>query len=320
MDSVMSSPSAHPCILFVTPEITFFPVGSEKNNDFIPLQSNGLAEFPAGLIGDLFERGADVHITQPDYRSVFADIFHNNDIMAARKIPGTRVHLTEDRAFFYANCPESNCQWENIRISLAFQREVINRILPLVQPDLIHCHGWMTGLIPAMARRLKIPCIFTFQNLETCKIPLSEIEDRGIDAAACWHHLFYYRFPVNYEETRETNPVDFLLSGIFAAEYTSVAGPVLLVKIGESLIRFPEAPMGRLLSEKLAVGCSASANYNAATIQYIDLYESLLKRSVIKTTVKKSRLIDASIHAEIMSNKADNTYYSDAHHSIRKAG
>jgi starch synthase/alpha-amylase len=320
MDSVMSSPSAHPCILFVTPEITFFPVGSEKNNDFIPLQSNGLAEFPAGLIGDLFERGADVHITQPDYRSVFADIFHNNDIMAARKIPGTRVHLTEDRAFFYANCPESNCQWENIRISLAFQREVINRILPLVQPDLIHCHGWMTGLIPAMARRLKIPCIFTFQNLETCKIPLSEIEDRGIDAAACWHHLFYYRFPVNYEETRETNPVDFLLSGIFAAEYTSVAGPVLLVKIGESLIRFPEAPMGRLLSEKLAVGCSASANYNAATIQYIDLYESLLKRSVIKTRVKKPRLIDAPMPADIKLNKTDNKDHSVDHHLIRMAG
>jgi starch synthase/alpha-amylase len=316
----MSSSSATPRILFVTPEIIFFPVGSEKNTDYIPSQSNGLAEFPADLIGDLFERGADVHITQPDYRSVFADISHNNDITAARKIPGTRVHLAEDRAFFYANCSESNCQWENIRISLAFQREVINRILPLVQPDLIHCHGWMTGLIPAMARWLKIPCIFTFQNLGNCKIPLSEIEDQGIDAAACWHHLFYCRFPVNYEETRGTNPVDFLLSGIFAADYTSVAGPVFLVKIGENLIRFPEAPLGRLLSEKLAVGCSAGTKYHAATIQYINLYESILKRAVTKTTVKKSRLIDAAVHAGRMSNKADNTFYSYAHHSIRTAG
>ena len=316
----MSSSSAHPCILFVTPENIFSPDGSEKNTDYMPSQSNGFAEFLADLIGDLFERGADVHITQPDYRSVFADISDINRMLGARKIPQTRVHLAEDRAFYYTNCPESNRQWENIRISLAFQREVINRILPLVQPNLIHCHGWMTGLIPAMARRLEIPCIFTFQNLETCKIPLSEIEDRGIDAAAFWHHLFYYRFPSNYEETRETNPADFLLSGIFAADYTSVAGPVFLVKIGENLIRFPEAPMGRLLSEKLAVGCSAGKDYHAARIQYIDLYERLLKKPVIEKQVKRSRLIEASMHAGVMSNKADSNYYSDTHQAIRMAG
>ena len=313
----MSRSSAHPRILFVTPENIFFPPGSEKNT---PSQSNGFAEFLAGLIGDLVERGADVHITQPDYRSVFTDIFDINHMIADRKIPETRVHLAKDRAFFYAYGPESNCHWENIRISLAFQREIINRILPLVQPNLIHCHGWMTGLIPAMARRLEIPCIFTFQNLETCKIPLSEIEDRGIDAAAFWHHLFYYRFPSNYEETRETNPADFLLSGIFAADYTIVADPVLLVKIGESLIRFPAAPLGRLLSEKLAVGCNADSNYHAARIEHLDLYERLLKRPVIKPRGKQRRLMDAFMHADIMSNNADSNYNPDAHHSIRMAG
>jgi starch synthase/alpha-amylase len=287
----MSSPSAHPRILIVTPEIIFFPVGSEKNSDYMHAPSNGLAELLADLISYLLERGADVNITQPDYRSVFLDIFRNNQNVAGRKIPETRVHLTKDRAFFYANCPESNCRWQNIRISLAFQREVINHILPIVQPDLIHCHGWMTGLIPALARSLEIPCIFTFRNFETSKIPLSEIEDQGIDAAAFWQHLFYYRFPINYEETRETNPVDFLLSGIFAADYTNIAGPLFLVKIGKSLIRSPEAPLVKLLSEKLAIGCQATTDHHAARTQYIDLYERLLKRSVIKTRVKKPRLI-----------------------------
>ena len=316
----MSRASAHPRILFVMPENIFLPAGSEKNADYKSSQSDGFAGFLAGLIGDLFERGADVHITQPDYRSVFADIYDINRIMADQKIPETRVHLAKDKAFFYANCPESNCHWENIRISLAFQREVINRILPLVQPNLIHCHGWMTGLIPAIAKWLEIPSIFTFQNLETCKIPLSEIEDRGIDAAAFWHHLFYHRFPANYEETRETNPADFLLSGIFAADYTIVAGSVLLVKIGESLIRFPTAPLERLLSEKLAVGYSADSNYHAARIQHLDLYERLLKSSVIEASVIKTRLIDASTRADKMSYKADRNYYPDVHHSIRMAG
>jgi hypothetical protein len=41
--------------------------------------------------------------------------------------------------------------WDNIRIALAFQREVINRIISEVQPDLIHCYDWMTGLQQAMA-------------------------------------------------------------------------------------------------------------------------------------------------------------------------
>ncbi len=316
----MSSPSDHPRILFVTPEIIFSPVGSEKNTDYVHSKSNGPADFPADLIGDLVERGADVHITQPDYRSVFSDIFHKNHNMASRKFSGTRVHLTEDRSFFYSNCPESNYQWENIKISLAFQREVINHILPQVQPDLIHCHGWMTGLIPAMARRLEIPCIFTFQNLETGKSPLSEIEDMGIDAAAFWQHLFFDRFPVNYEETRATNPADFLLSGIFAADYASVAGPALLVKIGENLIRFPEAPLGKILSEKLAIGGHAATNYLAARMHYIDLYERLLKRSVIKTQMKKSGLIDESMVAGIKLNKTDGRAHPDAHHLIRMAG
>ena len=316
----MSSPSAHPRILIVTPEIIFFPVGSEKNSDYMHAPSNGLAELLADLISYLLERGADVNITQPDYRSVFLDIFRNNQNVAGRKIPETRVHLTKDRAFFYANCPESNCRWQNIRISLAFQREVINHILPIVQPDLIHCHGWMTGLIPALARSLEIPCIFTFRNFETSKIPLSEIEDQGIDAAAFWQHLFYYRFPINYEETRETNPVDFLLSGIFAADYTNIAGPLFLVKIGKSLIRSPEAPLVKLLSEKLAIGCQATTDHHAARTQYIDLYERLLKRSVIKTRVKKPRLIDAPMPADIKLNKTDNKDHSVAHHLTRMAG
>ena len=316
----MSSPSAHPRILIVTPEIIFFPVGSEKNSDYMHAPSNGLAELLADLISYLLERGADVNITQPDYRSVFLDIFRNNQNVAGRKIPETRVHLTKDRAFFYANCPESNCRWQNIRISLAFQREVINHILPIVQPDLIHCHGWMVGLIPALAKRFEIPCIFTFQNFETSSILLSEIEDQGIDAAAFWQHLFYYRFPINYEETRETNPVDFLLSGIFAADYTSVASPVFLVKIGKNLIRSPEAPLVKLLSEKLAIGCHATTDYLAARTQYVDLYERLLKKSVIKTRAKKPRLIDAPMPADIKLNKTGNKDHSVAHHLIRMAG
>jgi glycogen synthase len=105
----------------------------------------------------------------------------------------------------------SNFQWENIKISVTFQREVINHVIPEVQPDLIHCHDWMTGLIPALAKKFEIPCLFTVQNPDATKNFPSYVEDLGIDAAAFWQHLFYDRYPINYEETRETNPANFLL-------------------------------------------------------------------------------------------------------------
>jgi len=318
-DSILSCVSAHSLILIVTPEVFFSPAGSGKNADYMPVKSNGVTEFSADLIIDLLKQGADVHVTQPDYRTVFSDISRNTPNIAFRKIQGSRVHLTEDRVFFYTSCPESNCQWQNIRISLAFQREVINHILPQVQPDLIHCHGWMTGLIPAMARRLEIPCIFTFQNLETGKIPLSEIEDMGIDAAAFWQHLYFASFPANYEETRETNPADFLLSGILAADYAGIAGHNLLVKIGENLVRFPKAPLGKLLSEKLAVGCHAATDYLAARVHTIDLYERLLKRRVTKTKVKKSKFIDESMPADIKSDNTDKKDHAGAQLLIPQA-
>jgi starch synthase/alpha-amylase len=198
------------------------------------------------------------------------------------------VHLTEDRVFFYAKRPQSNDQRENIRISVAFQREVIHQVLPLVQPDLIHCHGWMSGLIPAMAKSWEIPCVFTFQSLETGKSLLAEIEDAGIDAAAFWQHLFFDRFPANYEETRETNLIDFLLSGIFAADHSCIAGSALLAKISENLVRFPRAPLGQVLSEKMAVGCSACKDDHLTRMQYVDLYEKMLRRPVVRAAVKKA--------------------------------
>ncbi len=288
----MSTTSNQPRILFVTPEVSFVPACSGKNPDFLNCKLGGFAGFLSNLLDDLFEQGADVHIAQPDYRSVFSVILQNSPHTKTRRLPDSRVHLTEDRVFFYTKGPETNHLWENIKISLTFQREVIHQILPRLQPDLIHCHDWMSGLIPAIAAVLGIPCIFTLQNCETATCTLSAVEDIGIDAAMFWQHLFFDRFPVNYEETRETNAIDFLISGIFAARHASVASPAALVKIGESLIRFPKAPLGKALAEKLAVGCSAFTDYHSAKIQYIDLYERLLKRPVIRTSMRKFRLHD----------------------------
>ena len=276
----MSNPSAQPRILFVTSEVIFIPAGSVKNSQYINLRSKGFAGFPTDLIMALFELGVDVHVAQPDYRRLYADFTRSKPCLADTKMSCERVHLTEDRVFFYANCPESNYKWDNIKISLAFQREVINHILPLVQPDLIHCHDWMTGLIPAMAKQAGIPCLFSIQNSDTAKSFLCYIEDMGIDAAAFWRHLFFDRFPANYGETRETNPVDFLLSGIFAANFVNITDPIFLPEMGKD--RSPHSELlGQVLINKLKSG-SAYVNRNPSfeTQHHIDLYEKTLHRSL----------------------------------------
>ena len=286
-DVMMSGPSAQLRILFVTPEVVFMPEGTGSSTDYINTHIGGFGDLLAGLISDLFDLGVDVYVAQPDYRSIFAGLSRSNRLTPVKKIPGDRVHLTRDRVFFYSNRLHSNFQWENTKISLAFQREVINHVIPEVQPDLLHCHDWMTGLIPAMAKKIEIPCLFTVQNPGTAKSLLSYVEDKGIDAAAFWQHLFYDRYPINYEETRESNPVNFLLSGIFSANFVNISSSAFLAKMGENQSLFAKFPIWGALVKKMNAGCAAVNSNLAKTQQYIDIYERMLQRSLLQPEREK---------------------------------
>jgi starch synthase len=191
----MSSAKRNPRVLIVTPEVTYLPDRMGSLSRYLTAKAGGLADVSAALVSALFNEGADVHVALPDYRAIFHDRlapFLEREQRAIRNVmPDDRVHLAEDRAFFYLNRVYSAYGGENTKAVLAFQREVINNIVPRVQPDLIHCNDWMTGLIPAMARQMGIPCLFTIHNIHTVKATLAHIEDRGIDAAYFWQHLFY---------------------------------------------------------------------------------------------------------------------------------
>jgi len=143
-----------------------------------------------------------------------------------------------------------------MQISLAFQREVINQIIPLIQPDLIHCYDWMTGLIPAAAKKNEVPCLFTVQKFDTAGCLLSCVEDIGIDAAGFWQNLFYDRYPGSYEQTRDTNPLDLLLSGILAASHVNTASPVRLPNTADGRSNYIYSPLGQLLVQKWKTGCA----------------------------------------------------------------
>ena len=253
--------TGRPRILVVTPEVTYLPDRMGSISSYLTAKAGGLADVSAALISALFELGADVHVAIPDYRSIFSDrlapFLRKEQRLIRNKMPHHRVHLAQDRAFFYLNRVYSHYGGENSKLSLAFQREVINNIVPRVRPDLIHCNDWMTGLIPAMAREMGVPCLFTVHNIHTVKCTLADIEDRGIDAAYFWHHLYYHRMADEYESARQSNPVDFLVSGVFAAHFVNTVSPTFLQEIADYQHPFIQPALRQELINKTNARCAA---------------------------------------------------------------
>jgi starch synthase len=256
VQQIMINSPTNPRVLMVTPEVNYLPHGMGQNSDGLNAKAGGLADVSAALISALYSQGADVHVALPDYRSIFSSNSSRLLTKIRYSIPNERIHLAQDRAFFYLNHIYSGNEFENIKISLAFQREVINHIVPKVQPDLVHCNDWMTALIPAMARQLGIPCLFTIHNIHTVKCTLSEIEDRGIDGALFWQNLYFEHYPSTYEQARDTIPVDFLASGVFAAHFVNTVSPRFLEEMVVGRHGFVKSCMQQELFNKLSAGCA----------------------------------------------------------------
>jgi len=251
----------NPRILIVTPEITYLPEGMGNMTNRLSAKAGGLADVSASLVSALYELGADVHVALPHYRKMFhVDIggFIDDELLIYKsKLPDDRIHLAEDRIFYYQDRVYSNSEQTDLKIALAFQREVINNIIPTVKPDLIHCNDWMTGLIPGEARMLGIPSLFTFHNIHTVKATLATIEDRGIDAAEFWSNLFYSWPPYNYEESRETNRVDFLCSGIFSSHFINTVSPTFMKEIVDNQHAFVPGNIQYEVASKYHSGCAS---------------------------------------------------------------
>lgn len=253
--------TTNPRILIVTPEITYLPQGMGNMSNQLSAKAGGLADVSASLVSALHELGADVHVALPHYRKMFhVDIgsFINDELLIYKsKLPHDRIHLAEDRIFYYQDRVYTNTDAVDLKIALAFQREIINNIIPTVKPDLIHCNDWMTGLIPAEARALGIPSLFTFHNIHTVKTTLETIEESGIDAAEFWSNLFYQSPPHNYEQSRSHNPVDFLCSGLFASHFINTVSPAFLREIVNGQHDFVPPNIQAEVSAKHHAGCAA---------------------------------------------------------------
>lgn len=258
--AVKKTSDRKPRILVVTPEITYLPPGMGNMANALTAKAGGLADVSASLVSALFELGADVHVALPHYRRMFhVDIgkLISEELRRYRsKLPRARIHLAEDRIFYYRDSIYADDGWDSLRIALAFQREIINNIIPTVSPDLVHCNDWMTGLVPAAARRLGIPCLFTVHNIHTRKLTLETIEEAGIDAADFWNYLYYVQLPGSYEQTRSTTAVDVLASGLFGAHFINTVSPTFLHEVADGRHSFVPYSVASETWNKRESGCA----------------------------------------------------------------
>jgi ADP-glucose type glycogen/starch synthase len=217
-------------VLLVTPEICESELLDAGNGAPLCVKAGGLADMSGLLLDSLAALGMDVHVALPNYRSLIA---------AGPNGHSSQLHLCEDRAF---------CQWRqmyegdaasNLRAALAFQRDVIHYVLPRVKPDLVHCHDWMTGLIPAAARSMGIPSVFTIHNLHDERTTLAELENRGINPSAFFDHLYFEWYPGSYAEAREWNPLSLLASAIHSADHVNTVSESFVAEMGVGGHRTP---------------------------------------------------------------------------------
>lgn len=261
-----------PRILLVTPEISYLPESMGEVATLVAAKAGGLADVSAALVAALAAQGADIHVALPNYRRLFngsISHLHETDLRRYYEVlPDARIHLAQDRIFYYRAQVYSGYHEEAMRIALVFQREVINHIIPIVRPDLIHCNDWMTGLIPGLARRRGIKSLFTLHNIHTREVPLQRIEETGIDAAEFWTNLYFNHLPTNgYTQAREKLWVDLLASGIFSAHYINTVSPRFLQEIVDGHHSAVTAAVRNEIRNKDCFGC-ASGILNAPDASY----------------------------------------------------
>ena len=259
-----------------------------------------MADVTAGIVTALVDLGADVHVALPNYRQVFnvdVEEFASRTLREYRsRLQGRRIHLAEDSAFYYQSSVYTG---DVATTSLRFQRELLNNILGEVDPDLIHCNDWMTGLIPAMSRRLEIPCLFTVHNIHSWGATLDEIEESGIAVRDFWTNLYFNHMPGTYEETRATNSADLLVSGIFASHFVNTVSPTFLDEIIDGVHDFVPGAVRTEMRNKANEKCAAGI-LNAPPTQYHpETDEMLAQRYSADTLVQGKATNKAAFQAEL---------------------
>ena len=126
----------------------------------------------------------------------------------------------------------------------------------------------MTALIPAISKRLNIPSLITVHNIHSERLTMEEIEDRGIDASEYWENMYFTGKPSSYEDARYNKQIDFLATGIFAADHVNSVSKTFLYEVVEGKHTFVPQAIQRELASKLYSG-NATGILNALSLIHI---------------------------------------------------
>lgn len=229
--------SSKPKILICTPEVTELPEGMGNAAHMISAKGGGLGDISASLIRYLNETDDfELHVVLPKYDSKIkkvADITNQQIDRLAIVLSGEGIHLVNDSAFSYISNPyQDHKVHTGMRRALAFQRYIINNLLDWIQPDVVHCNDWMTGLVPAAAKSKGIKSLFTLHNIFTQHQTLKDIELSGMKPLEFAQYLYFEKFPGNiannWKNQFDTNNIDFTASAILACDYFNTVSETFL--------------------------------------------------------------------------------------------
>ena len=217
-------------VLFLSPEVVPFA------------KTGGLADVAGALPFALSSLGAEVRLVLPLYRTIREGDFQtrsfiddieiplgNNTLKAAikesRLNDGIPVYLIEredlyDRPNLYGNA--SGDYYDNLE-RFSFYAHAALRLMRSISfsPDIIHCHDWQTGLIPALLKgpyrynRLlsETPTVFTIHNLgyqgifPSEKLPVTGLPKDDffhLEGAEFWGNISLLKTGIMYSEAVTT--------------------------------------------------------------------------------------------------------------------
>jgi starch synthase len=227
---------AKPRVLLCTPEITELPEGMGNAANYIRAKGGGLGDVSAGLIHHLHESAEfDLHVVLPRYDEKIHQLRRITPLQLDTLVTILQrqgVHLVRDSAFshlpeVYGDSPDH----PRVRRAEAFQRHIINQLLDDLRPDIVHCNDWMTGLVPAAAAERGIKSLFTVHNVYTEKQTPQNLDRSGIDVRRFLERLYFEGFPHDDVHTWTVNTVDFLATGILAADLANTVSKTFLEEV-----------------------------------------------------------------------------------------
>jgi ADP-glucose type glycogen/starch synthase len=209
---------------------------------YIRAKGGGLGDISAGLIRYIYEAGRfEVHVALPKYDAKIRDLskigFRDLDLLS-RLLDRRGIHLVSDSAFsLLTDIYDDSPVHPRVRRSEAFQRHIINHLLGALDPDIVHCNDWMTGLVPAAARARGIRSVFTLHNVFTEYEVGPQIDRSGIPIRSFSDYLYFRNYPDGSAQSWRTNPIDFTATGIHAADVVNTVSPTFLRELVDGEFR-----------------------------------------------------------------------------------